>query len=132
MDARIWRRVGLASIAVFVAVLAAVTGVELVAGRPLSDVVRGDSGRGTSLFGAQQHSARTTQPTTPPQTVTRTVTPAVRVVTPTVTRTAPAVTRTSTPTVTASASPSDPASSPAGPPVTATPRTSSTPASTGD
>ena len=65
VDARIWRRVALGSVAVFVAVLAAVTGVELVAGRPVSDLVRGDSGQGTSLFGDQQHQSRTSVPQTP-------------------------------------------------------------------
>jgi hypothetical protein len=132
MDARIWRRIALASIVVFVAVLAAVTAVELIAGRPLSDVVRGDSGQGTSLFGDQQHRSSTPAPQPPKETVTRTVTPAVHVVTPTVTQTAPAVTHTSTPTVTASAKPSATASRPSGSPVGPTPRSSSTPSSTGD
>lgn len=97
-DSLPWRRVALASIAVFVAVLAVVTGVEIVAGRPLSDVVRGDSGRGTSFFGDDHAPASTPAPT--PGTVTQTVTPSVTVVTPTVTQTAPAVTQTQTPTVT--------------------------------
>ncbi|HEU5266959.1 MAG TPA: hypothetical protein VFU35_09665 [Jatrophihabitans sp.] len=105
-DARIWRRVALGSIAVFVAVLALLTSVELIAGRPLSDLVRGDSGHGTSLFGDQPAGSTTPAPQpTSPTTVTQTVTPNVQVVTPTVTQTAPAVTHTSTPTVTATPTP---------------------------
>ena len=111
-DSRAWRRVALASIAVFVAVLAVVTGVEIVAGRPLSDVVRGDSGRGTSFFGDDQAPAST--PTPSPPTITRTVTPSVTVVTPTVTQTAPTVTQTQTPTVTQTPT-ATPSTSPSGP-----------------
>src|SRR5581483_4603891 len=75
--------------ALFAVVLAIVTGVELMAGRPVSDLVRGDAGAGTSLFGT--HGRTATRSTPPAPTVTRTVTPSV-VVTPTVTRTAPAAT----------------------------------------
>jgi hypothetical protein len=81
---------------VFAAVLALVTGVELVAGRPLSDLVRGDAGSGTSVFGGGQAQGGTTGQV---PTITRTVTPSVVVTTPTVTQTAPAVTRTAVPTV---------------------------------
>jgi hypothetical protein len=100
-----WRRIAIGSVASFVAVLAVVTGVEVVAGRPLSDLVRGDGGTGTSVFGT-----RGDQSTTPAETptVTRTVTPSVVVTTPTVTQTAPAVTKTATPTPTTA--PSAPAS----------------------
>ncbi len=92
-----WRRIAIGSIAAFVAVLAVVTGVEIVAGRPLSDLVRGDGGTGTSVFGPSvAGTAGGGGASTPAElpTVTRTVTPAVVVTTPTVTRTAPAVTRT--------------------------------------
>jgi hypothetical protein len=114
---RPWRGIALGSISVFVAVLAVITGVEVVAGRPISDLVRGDSGSGTSVFGDDhQPSGGSSGPGAAP-TVTKTVTPSVVVTTPTVTQTAPAVTKspTSTPTVTetptAPASPSTPSSS---------------------
>ena len=63
--------------------MAVITGVELVAGRPLSDLVRGDQGKGTSLFGNEQVRTRTTTvpPTAP--TVYKTVIPKVVVTTPT-------------------------------------------------
>jgi hypothetical protein len=105
-----WRRIAIGSIASFVAVLAVVTGVEVVAGRPLSDLLRGDGGTGTSVFGTAGGPAVTPPAGTP--TVTRTVTPSVVVTTPTVTQTAPAVTTTATPTQTAA--PSAPASGSAG------------------
>jgi hypothetical protein len=90
---------------VFVAVLTAITGVEIVAGRPISDLVRGDSGSGTSLFGESRQTTGGGTGGTP--TVTKTVIPSVVVTTPTVTQTAPAVTETATPTV--AQSPSAPA-----------------------
>jgi hypothetical protein len=91
-----WRGAAIGAAAVFAAVLALVTGVELVAGRPLSDLVRGDAGSGTSVFGGGQAQGGTTGQV---PTITRTVTPSVVVTTPTVTQTAPAVTRTAAPTV---------------------------------
>jgi hypothetical protein len=112
-----WRGVALGSIAVFVAVLAVITGVEVVAGRPISDLVRGDTGSGTSLFGETRDAAGSGRGGVP--TVTKTVVPSVVVTTPTVTQTAPAVTRTATPTVTTT----PPVSST--PPTTAAPTTSS-------
>ncbi len=109
-----WRGIAIGSVAAFVAVLAVITGVEIVAGRPISDLVRGDSGSGTSVFGnAAGSDAGTGNGATP--TVTTTVTPSVVVTTPTVTQTAPAVTRTATPTVTET------------PPSTPTPSESATP-----
>ena len=116
-----WRAVALGSIAVFAAVLGVVTGVEIIAGRPLADLVRGDSGAGTSVFGdAGQAPSTVPNPThASVPTVTRTVTPIVVITTPTVTRTAPAVTRTATPTVTTTPSSSAP-SSPVAPPSSAT------------
>lgn len=113
------RRLAVASVAVFAAVLALVTSVELVAGRPLSDLLRGTSGQGTTVFGpSQAHAGSKSQQPTPttPATVTQTVTPDVVVTTPTVTRTAPPVTATTTPT----SSPSAPsaAATPSGSPAT--------------
>lgn len=96
-----WRGLAIGSVAVFAAVLAVVTGVEIVAGRPLSDLVRGEAGSGTSVFGT---SSTGTGGTRPAPTVTRTVTPSVVITTPTVTQTAPAVTQTATPTETATPS----------------------------
>lgn len=92
------RRLAVASVTVFAAVLALVTSVELVAGRPLSDLLRGKSGQGTTVFGTS-HQARS-QPNQPAPTITRTVLPRVVVTTPTVTETAPPVTATTTPKVT--------------------------------
>lgn len=102
-----WRRIAIGSIAAFVAVLAVVTGVEVVAGRPLSDLVRGNRGTGTSVFGTARGPAATSPAGTPHDTptVTRTVTPAIVVTTPTVTQTAPAVTTTARPSRTATPSP---------------------------
>ena len=96
-----WQRVAFGAVAVFVTLLTLITGVELVSGRPLSDLLRGDTGAGTSVFGDATGNTRAPAPT-----VTQTVTPAVRVVTPTVTQTAPAVTQTTTPTVTPTSGPS--------------------------
>jgi hypothetical protein len=58
-----WRRVALGAAGLFVIVAAVVTGVEIAAGRPLTDVVHDQSGSGTSLFGGSQRSSTT--PTTP-------------------------------------------------------------------
>lgn len=98
------RRLAIASVGVFAAVLALVTSVELVAGRPLSDVLRGKSGHGTTVFGPHQAHDNPT-PTRPAPTVTQTVIPKIVVTTPTVTHTAPPVTTTATPTVTPPTSP---------------------------
>ena len=91
------RRLAIASVAMFAAVLALVTTVELVAGRPLSDLLRGRSGQGTTVFGPA-HQARSVPQQPSPATVTQTVTPHVVITTPTVTQTAPPVTATTTPT----------------------------------
>lgn len=111
LSAATWRRMAFTAAGVFAAVLAVITGIELVTGKPVSTIVRGDAGSGTTVFGT---APRSSTPATPAPTVTRTVTPSVVVVTPTVTRTAAPTTRTATPTVTA----------------TPTPTASSTPAST--
>ena len=61
--------------AVFVAILAVVTAVELVAGRPLSDLVQGGSARGTSVGDTLTGGSL---PATPPRaTITETVTPKI-------------------------------------------------------
>ena len=74
------------------------TSVEVVSGRPLSDLLRGKSGSGTTVFGVVQQPASSHTPTpTGPVTVTQTVVPKVVTTTPTVTQTAPAVTVTPTP-----------------------------------
>src|SRR5205814_6188310 len=49
-----WRGIAIGSAAMFVVLLTVITGVEVVVGRPISDVVRGESGSGTSLFGGTQ------------------------------------------------------------------------------
>ena len=86
------RVLGAACAGVFVAVLALVTSVEIVAGRPLADLVRGDAGTGTTVFGGavrpQAHGVLA------PPTPTVTVTAKVVTVTPTVTVTAPAASST--------------------------------------
>ncbi len=98
-----WRRVAFGAIGIFVVLMAVVTSVELVAGRPVSDLARGDSGGGTSFFGHETVRTTTVPASTP--TVYVTVTPIVVVTTPTVTQTAPASTATVTPTDTATATP---------------------------
>ncbi len=110
------RQLAVAAVGLFAAVLALVTTVELAAGSPLSDLLRGKSGHGTTVFGTTHHSS--TNHKTPTPTVTETVTPSIVTTTPTVTHTAPTVTTTTTPTTTPTKSaPSTPA----------TPTTSSTP-----
>jgi hypothetical protein len=116
-----WHGVAIGSLALFVTVLTVVTGFEAVTGRPLSDLVRGDTGSGTSVFGTSTNNAAVEQPV-PAPTVTKTVTPSVVVVTPTVTQTAPAVTETATPTATTTPSPTDaPTPSSSAPPPSAAP-----------
>jgi hypothetical protein len=119
---RSWAVFAAASAGVFVGVLAVVTIVELVAGRPLSDVVRGESGSGTSVLGTVGDTT-TSHSTTPTPAVTVTVTPMVVTSTPTVTVTGTPVTKTATPTTTVT-----PSSVPSAPP-SAQP-SSSTPSST--
>lgn len=95
--APMWTRVAFVAAGVFASVLAVITSVEILAGRPVTDLVRGESGSGTTLFGP-----RTTAPAdTPVPTITKTVIPSVVITTPTITQTAPAVTETTTPTTTA-------------------------------
>ncbi len=105
------RRLAIACVAVFAAVLAVVTSVELVAGRPLSDLLRGKSGQGTTIFGTSNETRDTPTPT-----VTQTVIPTVVVTTPTVTHTAPAVTKSPTPTVAPSTPPPSATTPPTTPP----------------
>jgi hypothetical protein len=87
-----WQVMLAACLGVFAGVLVVITGVELVAGRPLTDVVRGTSGSGTTVFGDEAQPTKST----PTPTTTVTVTPTVVVVTPTVTVTTSPVTRTAT------------------------------------
>jgi hypothetical protein len=97
----LWRRIALTATGLFAVVLAVMTGVELVSGRPVSDLVRGTAGAGTTVFGSSQRAAGADTGTPAPQmTITRTVVPKVVITTPTVTRTAPVVTVTPTPTPT--------------------------------
>ena len=123
---RSWAMIAAASAGVFVGVLAMVTVVELAAGRPLSDVVRGRSGTGTSVLGDVGAStrtstppARTSSPAAPSPAATVTVTPHVVTRTPTVTVTGAPTTVTQTPTVhestpaSSSATPTDTAPAPA-------------------
>jgi hypothetical protein len=131
-----WRRLVLGAAAVFATVLAVVTSVEVVAGRPISDLLRGDTGSGTTLFGATSPATTTTKsksksestPATPPSTltVTQTVTPSVVATTPTVTETAAPVTTTTTPTRTTSV-PATPSSTAATPTGTGTPSPTASP-----
>jgi len=104
-------QIGITAAAVFAAALALLTTVELFAGRPISDLVRGQAASGTTVFGSQPK-----QQATPTPTVTVTVVPKIVVTTPTVTQTAPAVTV--TPTVTATPTPS---ATPTPPSTTTTP-----------
>src|SRR5579875_1195554 len=68
-------RLATGSAALFAALLAVVTGVEAVAHRPLSDILRGQAGSGTSLFGTgTRKSSPPPRHRSPAPTVTRTVT----------------------------------------------------------
>lgn len=100
----VWQRAAIWAVGVFVVLMAVVTGVEVLAGRPVSDLVRGDSGGGTSFFGHDTVRTKTVPPVAP--TVYVTVTPKVVVTTPTQTRTAPAAVVTAPPTATATVTPS--------------------------
>lgn len=115
-----WQVMAAACVGVFAGVLVVVTGVELVAGRPLTDVLRGKSGSGTTVFGdAPQPTKSVPAPTT-----TVTVTPSVVVVTPTITVTTSPVTKTTTAGTTPSDTPTPSSSSAAG---TTAPTSSTTP-----
>jgi hypothetical protein len=118
-----WPVIAAAALGVFAGMLLLVTVIEAAAGRPLSDLLRGRSGSGTTVFGSQSGSGST--PSRPRPTVTVTVVPHVVTTTPTVTVTAPDATATVTPTVTVTPSPSEsPTPSP-----TATPSPSVSPSS---
>jgi hypothetical protein len=97
------RRLAVAVVAVFAATLGGLTVIEVVAGSPVSDLLRGRSASGTTVFGSTTD-PDSTQPA-PSVTVTQTVVPKVVTATPTVTQTAPAVTVTPTPTATTTATP---------------------------
>jgi hypothetical protein len=97
----LWRRIAVTATGLFAVVLAVMTGVELVSGRPVSDLVRGTTGAGTTVFGSSQRVGGVdTRTPTPQVTITRTVVPKVVITTPTVTRTGPEVTVTPAPTPT--------------------------------
>jgi hypothetical protein len=122
-----WRRAGFAVVGVFAAVLTILTSVELVSGRPLSNLLRGKSGSGTTVFGSSQQPTGTNTTTNtstgtsapvPQVTVTQTIVPKVVIQTPTVTRTALSVSVTPT---------SGPTSAPISAGPSATPTTSATP-----
>ena len=118
-----WRQVAIGAVAVFVTVMAVITGIELVAGRPLSDLVRGDQGKGTSLFGNEQVRTRTTTvPADRPHGL-QDGDPEGRRHHPHVTQTAPAVTKTNP---APSSSPAGSQSAPTGT-ATATPTPTRTP-----
>jgi hypothetical protein len=97
---------------VFAGVLVVVTGVELVAGRPLTDVLHDKQGSGTSVLGANHPTPQTPTVTITPVVVTKTPTttvtgtPVTKTVTPTHTTTPTSATPTPTPTDTPSAPPS--------------------------
>jgi hypothetical protein len=117
-----WRRLGVATAMLFITLLGVVTASELITGRPVSDLLRGTSGSGTTVFGASSShpNTATTPAPQPAVTVTQTVVPKVVTTTPTVTQTAPAVTVTPTPTPTGNSgqptpTPTPPASSTPGP-----------------
>jgi hypothetical protein len=57
-----WKHVAVGAVGLFVIVAAVVTGVEVIAGRPLTNVVHDRSGSGTSLFGADNKSSTTPTP----------------------------------------------------------------------
>lgn len=115
-------RIAIGSAALFVAVLAVVTGVEAMADRPISDLVRGESGSGTTLFGGSHTSSSSAKPTAGRSSHAA---GARHSGTPTVTRT---VARSASPSGTEPASTSSPTSSQPSPSSSATP----TPSSTGD
>lgn len=115
-----WQVIAASCIGVFAGVLVVVTGVELIAGRPLTDVLQGKSGSGTTVFGGPAKPTKSV----PAPTTTVTVTPSVVVVTPTVTMTTSPVTKTATPTTTPSDTPASPPSTSSD---TGTPTSSSTP-----
>jgi hypothetical protein len=111
--ARGWPVLAAACLGVFAAVLFVVTAFELVEGRPLSDVVRGTSGSGTSVLGDAGRASHV--PARPAPTVTVTVTPKVVTTTPTVTVTGTPATKTVDPTPTSTPTPTPtPSVSPSG------------------
>jgi hypothetical protein len=59
-----WRRLALATAALFLIIIGAITAFEAIAGRPVADVVRGRAGTGTSVFGGTN--ATTAPPTRTP------------------------------------------------------------------
>ena len=105
-----WTSFASACVGVFAGVLLVVTAVEVVAGRPLTDVLRDQPGSGTTVLG---DAGRADSPA--PQ-VTITITPSVVTETPTETVTGRPVTTTVTPTTTTSTTTPTAPSSPSGTP----------------
>jgi hypothetical protein len=112
-------RLAIGSAALFAAVLAVVTGVEAVAHRPISDLVRGESGSGTTLFGGSHSSSSATSKAAPSSPTA----PSRQSGAPTVTRT---VTRSAPPSATGSAPTSSPTTARPSPSSSAPPSPSAT------
>jgi hypothetical protein len=70
-----WRVVAVTSVIVFVLVLLLITVVELLAGKPLSDVFGGQPGSGVSILGGSTGTTTTTHPASTTTTVPPTSTP---------------------------------------------------------
>jgi cytoskeletal protein RodZ len=129
---RRWVALAVASVGVFATVLVAVTAVELATGRPLSDLLRGRDGSGTTFIGPVGRTTHHPSGTpTPKPTVS--VTPSVvttPTVTPTVTVTRSPVTRTATPTPTVPSSSAAPTPTPSSSPAPSVGETATTSAAT--
>ena len=70
-----WRVVAVTAVIVFVLVLLLITVVELLAGKPLSDLFGGQPGSGVSIFGGSTGTTTTTHPAPTTTTVPPTSTP---------------------------------------------------------
>jgi hypothetical protein len=103
-------RLAIATTGAFVALLACITGVEAVAHRPLSDLVRNESGSGTTFFGGSHRAPTSTSRTATPTSTAASPTSHAATTGPagrpsTATPPAPTVTRTVTTTPSRSATP---------------------------
>ncbi|HEY2167309.1 MAG TPA: hypothetical protein VGH01_09105 [Jatrophihabitantaceae bacterium] len=65
-----WRRLGVATAMLFITLLGVVTASELITGRPVSDLLRGTSGSGTTVFGASSSHPNTATTPAPQPAVT--------------------------------------------------------------
>jgi hypothetical protein len=95
-----WRVVAVTSVIVFVLVLLLITVVELLAGKPLSDVFGGHPGSGVSIFGGTTGTTTTTHPAATTTTVPPTSTPTSTAGSSTTTTGASSTTSTAPPTTT--------------------------------